>query len=98
MSKRRFTNELLDKFLQRDGATLIGEYNKINRDTNIKYTCRCGNEYSKVFRCIVENAGALCKDCGMTHMVETIKKTMMDTYGTSNPMKNEEIKKKAIEL
>lgn len=97
MPKRRFTKELLDEFLQRDGATLIGEYDKINRDAYIKYICRCGVEYTKMMRYIVEEAGALCKDCGMRHMIETQKKTMIDTYGVSHPMHVPEFKKKQEE-
>jgi len=97
MPKRRFTKELLDEILQRDGATLIGEYEKITRDIPIKYKCKCGGEYNKMMRYIVEEAGALCKDCGMKHMVETQKKSMIDTYGASHPMLIPEFKKKQEE-
>ena len=97
MPKRRFTKELLDEILQRDGATLIGKYKKITRDIPINYKCKCGVEYAKMMRYIVEEAGALCKDCGMKHMVETQKKSMIDTYGTSHPMLVPEFKKKQEE-
>ena len=97
MPKRRFTKQLLDEILQRDGATLIGEYKKITRDIPINYKCKCGVENTKIMRGIVENAGALCKDCGMKHMVETLNKSMIDTYGVSNPMLVPEFKKKQEE-
>jgi len=97
MPKRRFTKELLDEILQRDGATLIGEYEKITRDITIKYKCKCGEEYQKMMRYIVEEAGALCKDCGMKNMVDTQKKSMIDTYGASHPMLVPEFKKKQEE-
>lgn len=97
MPKRRFTKELLDEIFQRDGATLIGEYKKITRDTLINYNCKCGVEYTKMMRYIVEEAGALCKDCGMKHMVETQKKSMIDTYGASHPMLVPEFRKKQEE-
>jgi hypothetical protein len=97
MPKRRFTKELLDEILQRDGATLIGEYKKITRDIRINYKCKCGLEYTKMMRYIDEEAGALCKDCGMKHMVETQKKYMIDTYGASHPMLVPEFKNKQEE-
>jgi hypothetical protein len=97
MPKKRFTKELLDKIIERDGATLIGEYSKINRNISIKYKCKCGEEYQKMMRYIVEEAGALCKKCGMHHMVETQKKSMLDTYGVSHPMLVPEFKKKQEE-
>ena len=97
MPKQKFTKELLDEFLERDGATLIGEYKKIKRDIPINYKCRCGEEYKKIMRYIVEEAGALCKKCGMKHMVETQKKSMLDTYGASHPMLVPEFKKKQEE-
>ena len=97
MPKRRFTKELLNDILQRDGATLIGEYPKITRDVSIKYTCKCGENYEKLMRYIVEEAGALCKKCGTKHMVETQQKSMMDSYGASHPMLIPEFKKKQEE-
>lgn len=97
MPKRRFTKELLDEILKRDNAILIGEHSKITRNILIKYKCKCGVEYQKMMRYIVEEAGALCKDCGTKHMVETQKKSMMDTYGASHPMFVPEFKKKQEE-
>jgi hypothetical protein len=95
--RRKFDKALLDECIKRDGATLIGEYEKITRDIPINYKCKCGEEYHKNMRYIVEEAGALCKKCGMKHMVETQKKTMIDTYMASHPMHVPEFKKKQEE-
>lgn len=86
MEKRRFDRGLLDSILQRDEATLVGEYEKINRDTKINYICKCGNEYTKMMRYIFEESGALCKDCSMKHMIQTQKSSMMEKYGVTHPM------------
>lgn len=94
MPKRRFTKELLDTILKKDTATLIGEYKIITRDSAISYKCKCGCESKKIMRAIVENAGALCKDCSMKHMVETQQNTMFEIYGVSNPMLVTGFKKK----
>jgi hypothetical protein len=81
---QKFTKELLDQIIQRDDATLIGEYPHINRETHISFKCKCGGEFSKGMRALVENAGALCKTCTMKHMVITLSKTMTETYGVSH--------------
>lgn len=94
MPKRRFTNQLLHETIKRDGATLIGEYKLITRDSPITYTCKCGSESKKIMRAIIENAGALCKECSMKHMVVTQKTTMLEIYGVPNPMLVPEFKKK----
>jgi len=59
----KYNRELLDECLIRDCSTLIGEYKKLNRDTKIKYNCKCGNEEEKTFKLIYESGGAYCKDC-----------------------------------
>jgi hypothetical protein len=92
--RRTYDRALLDEVLARDGATLIGEYAKITRDTKIKFTCKCNKQYEKGMRYIVEDAGALCKECTMKHMVETQKNTMTVTYGVSSPMHVPEFKAK----
>jgi hypothetical protein len=94
MPKRRFTRECLDDVLKRDGATLEGDYTKITRDTFINYKCKCGEKYRKMMRYIVEEAGALCNNCGKKHMVETQQKSMQELYGATHPMLVPEFKKK----
>lgn len=59
----RYNRELLGECLERDCATLIGEYQSLTRDTKIQYKCKCGNEEKKTFNLIYESGGAYCKDC-----------------------------------
>jgi hypothetical protein len=97
MSKRRFTLELLNDIISRDNAELISKAEKINRNTKIKYNCKCGKENEKMMRYIIEEAGALCKDCTKKHMVEKQKNTMIELYGESHPMHISDFKKKQEE-
>jgi hypothetical protein len=59
--RRKFDKALLDECIKRDGATLIGEYENINMDSKIKFTCYCGIENIKGFRCIFNYIGAKCR-------------------------------------
>jgi len=63
MPKRRFTKEVLDEILQRDGATLIGEYDTFNSRVRILFNCQCGLQCSKVFQQIADVSGAKCIRC-----------------------------------
>lgn len=94
---QRFTKELLEQTIERDSATLIGEYLHINRETIITFKCKCGEGFSKDFRGLVERAGAFCKICTKIGRKEKVKATCIERFGTENPMKNEEIRNKAIE-
>ena len=49
MSKIRlkYDNKLLDEYIIRDGAELIGEYNKLHSKLAIQYYCKCKNNYTK---------------------------------------------------
>jgi len=91
---RKYTKKVLDEIMKKYEAILFGEYKKITRDTSIHFTCKCGKIDKKIFRAIVENAGALCKQCSKTHMVETMKKTMTEKYGVEHSMSVPEFKKK----
>ena len=68
MPKQKFTKELLDEFLERDAATLVGDYSNLGkygsggRRADITYICECGIKHTKPFVQVV-NAGALCEDC-----------------------------------
>lgn len=61
MSKK-YTIEYLKSLLDRDNATLIGEYDKLNSNSLIKYKCQCSKEHSKRF-IILRRHKAYCKDC-----------------------------------
>jgi hypothetical protein len=97
MGKIKFNKELLDKCIIRDNATLIGEYEKINRESDINYKCKCGIESIKNFRMLFENSGAFCDDCGIKEIIKKRGETNVKKYGYVNPLQNEEIRKKGDE-
>ncbi len=93
MAKRSFTLELLREVIKRDGATLVGEYAKLNRESRIKFLCSCGEEYEKGFRVIFEHQ-ACCKKCTLNNLQEKATKTSLEKYGTKHPQQNKEIRSK----
>jgi hypothetical protein len=94
---KKFNQNFLIECIERDGATLIGEYEKINRECDINYKCKCGVESVKNFRLIVENGGAFCDDCRVKNTVKKRGETNMKIYGHINPLQNEEVRKKGEE-
>lgn len=71
--RHRYDEALLYKCLQRDGATLIGEYTGGGRRSIIKYRCACGNEREKTF-CLIVSASAICLDCLYKKQIELLSK------------------------
>lgn len=58
----KYNIELLKNCIVRDEAILVGDYNILNRNTTISFTCKCGIPGQKVFRNIFEDGGAFCKE------------------------------------
>ncbi len=69
MTKIKYNNKLLTHCLNRDRATLIGNFDSPNRDIKITFLCNCGKEHIKTFRQIYKT-GALCKTCTSKFSVE----------------------------
>ena len=61
-TKTKYDRALLDQIITRDGATLVGTYEKLNRDIRINYNCKCGNTTDRTFRDI-HKKGAFCHIC-----------------------------------
>ena len=53
--KIKYDRALLDKVLERDGATLVGTYEKLNVFTILEYNCKCGVLCKKAFRNCFQN-------------------------------------------
>ncbi len=88
MPPLKYTSVLLNQCVERDGAKLIGNYEKTNRETPIDYVCRCGSKYCKKLQYIIDGSGALCRSCGIKHMVERQKATMKSVYGVEHALQN----------
>lgn len=94
--KVRYDRALLDEVLKRDGATLVedGEaYEKLNRDSKIKFICSCGEEGEKTFRNCFEKY-ICCNVCLIKFSQKKCKKTNLEKYGVENPNQNQKIKEK----
>ena len=59
-AKRVFDLTLLNECIMRDGAALVGEYDKLRWGTMIKFKCKCGSETEKKFSNIADKSGAVC--------------------------------------
>jgi hypothetical protein len=84
--------------LKRDGATLVGDgeaYEKLNRQTDVKYLCKCGNKGTKSFYSIYTGRGALCKSCGKEIWIKKVSETNISKFGTSFALQSFEQKEKA---
>ncbi len=91
-----YDKKLLDEILARDGATLVGDYEKLNSEITIYFKCKCGNSNNKIFRSFVKWGGVFCKQCTQLKQRDKACKTFMDKYGVSNPQKNKDIREKVI--
>jgi hypothetical protein len=90
----KYTKELLDGVIKRDEAILKNEYDGLTRDVVIEFECKCGQENSKSFRALIENAGAKCKDCSELVRKDKHEKTCIENYGVSNPMQSKDVAQK----
>lgn len=93
MVKRKFDKVLLDECLIRDGATLVGEYEELNRSSIIKYKCKCEINDEKRFTQILIS-GIYCKKCTMVNRQIKLKATYLEKYGVENPSQLKEFKDK----
>jgi hypothetical protein len=75
-----YNRALLDEILLRDGATLIGEYEKLNSEVIINFKCKCGNEHQKkLIQTTISNM--LCVVCTKNKKIEKTKKTNLERHG-----------------
>jgi hypothetical protein len=95
--KVRYDRALLDTCLERDGATLVGEYEKITSKTKIKFVCKCGIEGEKGFCSLYNYAGIFCKSCTTKIRMEKFKQTNIEKYGVEYPTQNNIVLKKRVE-
>ena len=95
--KRKYDKASLDECIKRDGATLIGEYDKLTRETLIKFQCRCGEVHNKKMNQLCEVSGAFCKKCTIKNRQIKSKETNKMKYGVENPSQAQSIKNKKKE-
>ena len=84
-TKKSYKKEDLDKYVEENNIELIGEYEKVNRDTRIQGKCKtegCNGEFDRTFRQIVEKSCLKCHKC--LDKRKSYKKADLDKYIEEN--------------
>ena len=82
--KTMFDINLLNSFVVENCVELIGDYNKLTRDSIIKGKCKnndCNNEFNKAFRTLFDNKSFYCKKCMTKIIVANAQQTNLKKYG-----------------
>ncbi len=98
--KRIFDINLLNQTMEKFNATLVGNYDKINYRSLIKFKCSCNSDeiIEKRFCIIVDKTGgAKCKNCIKIQSNERKKASYLSRYGEDNPSKIKEFQDKKFE-
>lgn len=90
----KYDINLLTDFCNKNKIEIIGNYDKIIRDTIINFKCiDCKKNYQKIFRQLILSNGH-CKECNITHRLIKVKQTCLNKFGTEFATQNQEIRKK----
>lgn len=92
----KYDEKLLNETLLRDEANLIGIYDKITGETRINFICKCGLEYTKIFRNAFIESKFVCLKCTKINTREKAKATNIKKYGFENPTQNKDVKEKIV--
>lgn len=79
MTRKKFNYSILNEYIIRDNAKLIGNYDNLNRLSRIIFICNCNNGTSKTFRMIVEGHGAFCNKCDKKYSKDNTNTTTENT-------------------
>jgi hypothetical protein len=91
-----YDKKLLSECMERDKSLLEGEYERLDPEVVIAYTCSCGEKgCKKTFRRINTHGGAYCKDCSDKNRVKKGKLTNLENYGVTCSLAAEEVKEKS---
>jgi hypothetical protein len=93
----KYNKELLEECLKRDNGTLIGNYEKLNRNSCIRFKCSCGEEGEKTLRRAFLNGGLYCKLCCIQNKVKKMSNTNIITKGVEYQFQDPIVKKKIID-
>lgn len=94
-----YDRKLLDEILARDGATLIGEYEKLTQKSIIAFKCKCGKEHQKNFKQITIS-NMLCIVCTKNNKIKKTKKTNLERHSVEyvGPTKKPPLERFGTEL
>lgn len=90
-----YTLANLNNIIERDGAELLEDYKKINREIKINYKCYCGKNGCKSLKSVLVY-GAFCKKCTTDNKIKKKKETCLKTYGFEHATQSEQVRQKTI--
>jgi hypothetical protein len=93
----KFDINSLNNFVAENNFELIGEYEKVNRESIITGNCKtedCCNEFSKVFKTLYVNKSFYCEKCTIKIKVNKIQQTTFKNYGFKYSLLSPLIKEK----
>jgi len=88
--KTIFDINLLNSFVAENCVELIGDYNKLTRDSIIKGKCKnndCNNAFNKAFRTLFDNKSFYCKKCMTKIIVANIQTSHIKNCGFTTNLK-----------
>jgi len=94
--KPKYNTDTLKFVAERDNGNIIGNYDKITRNTKIMFKCNCGVEFSKIMRSIVKYSGLFCRECTCKNTQKKTINTNLKKYGTEYGLQNINIKEKRV--
>lgn len=68
--------DLLNSIIDKDGAVLLYNYEKVNKRTTIIFRCHCGEEYNKNCLNLITKTGAFCRTCTMKRATTKLLNTI----------------------
>ncbi len=92
-----FDKELLDSLVIKYNVHLIDNYDVVKRNTLIHFQClneECKVPFKKKMSTINNSSGFYCNKCSSKNKSNKAKKTFLEIYGVSNPLKNKEVREK----
>jgi len=95
--RTKFDINLLNNFARENDIQLIGNYEKLTRESIINGKCKtenCNGEFNKNFRMLVQNKSFYCVFCQKTNSQIKMKATNLIKYGSEFNLHNPEVKQK----
>ena len=95
--RTKFDVNLLNTFATENDIELIGNYEKLTRESIINGTCKnknCNGEFNKKFRTLFVNNSFYCDSCVMKYKCEKIKETNIKNCGFTSNLKCPKTKEK----
>ena len=90
----KYNRELLNKIIERDGGSLVGDYESLNVTSTIYFTCKCGYSGSKKFRALYNKGGMRCINCAKENGRKKAEHKCLELYGVKNIFASCEMKEK----